>query len=282
MSSSWRTVSNDFSNTFGGNLTLNLLDRDGDRICIFGFSRGAYTARALAGMIEKVGLLPTGNHQQVPFAYRMYLQDDDEGYSTYPSYDERCSDDPLSSSGWKQSCLFVCIIWHTHQSCLLTLARRKRSFLWMLKSSFSVCGQYRIVSVPLVSQSQPSRDTVASVGIIPRHVPFTKKNTCVKTFRHAISLDEHRVKFKANHFQEQSTVANSELEFQDEFSYTPIIQRLKTWANTINEWFNNANIFDDTYNKGATLQDQYTDQTKKTDVLEVWFSGCHTGKCKNS
>ena len=92
MSSSWRTVSNDFSNTFGGNLTLNLLDRDGDRICIFGFSRGAYTARALAGMIEKVGLLPTGNHQQVPFAYRMYLQDDDEGYSTYPSYDERCSD----------------------------------------------------------------------------------------------------------------------------------------------------------------------------------------------
>ncbi|KAI0284407.1 hypothetical protein BC826DRAFT_1093741 [Russula brevipes] len=42
-----------------------------DRICIFGFSRGAYTARALAGMIQKVGLLPPGNHQQVPFAYKM-------------------------------------------------------------------------------------------------------------------------------------------------------------------------------------------------------------------
>lgn len=30
------------------------LDQAGDRICIFGFSRGAYTARALAGMIQKV------------------------------------------------------------------------------------------------------------------------------------------------------------------------------------------------------------------------------------
>ena len=42
-------------------------------------SIGAYTARALAGMIEKVGLLPAGNHQQVPFAYKMYMQDDDMG-----------------------------------------------------------------------------------------------------------------------------------------------------------------------------------------------------------
>lgn len=55
------------------------LDKRGDRICIFGFSRGAYTARALAGMIEKVGLLPAGNHQQVPFAYKMYMKDDEEG-----------------------------------------------------------------------------------------------------------------------------------------------------------------------------------------------------------
>nr|GAT48386.1 predicted protein [Mycena chlorophos] len=33
---------------------------EGDRICLFGFSRGAYTARALAGMLHKVGpaLLP--------------------------------------------------------------------------------------------------------------------------------------------------------------------------------------------------------------------------------
>ena len=53
-----------------------------DKICIFGFSRGAYTARALAGLIEKVGLLPAGNHQQVPFAYKMYMKDDEEGMAS--------------------------------------------------------------------------------------------------------------------------------------------------------------------------------------------------------
>jgi uncharacterized protein (DUF2235 family) len=31
-------------------LILALVDDAGDKICIFGFSRGAYTARALAGM----------------------------------------------------------------------------------------------------------------------------------------------------------------------------------------------------------------------------------------
>lgn len=37
-----------------------------------------------------------------------------------------------------------------------------------------------------------------SVGLIPHRLPFTTSNTIVRTFRHAISLDEHRAKFKAN------------------------------------------------------------------------------------
>lgn len=58
----------------------------GDKMCIFGFSRGAYTARALAGMLTKVGLLPTDNKEQIPFAYKMYAREDE--------------------FGWKQSCAF--------------------------------------------------------------------------------------------------------------------------------------------------------------------------------
>jgi uncharacterized protein (DUF2235 family) len=42
------------------------------------------------------------------------------------------------------------------------------------------------------------RDTVNSVGLIPRRLPFTTSNKVVKTFRHAVSLDERRAKFKAN------------------------------------------------------------------------------------
>src|ERR1700733_8576399 len=49
---------------------LSSQDLDDDKICIFGFSRGGYTARALAGMIHKVGLLPRGNNRHVNFVCR--------------------------------------------------------------------------------------------------------------------------------------------------------------------------------------------------------------------
>ncbi|KZT59157.1 hypothetical protein CALCODRAFT_493942 [Calocera cornea HHB12733] len=45
---------------------------DGDRIYMFGFSRGAYICRALAGMLQRVGLLGAGNFHNVPFAYRLF------------------------------------------------------------------------------------------------------------------------------------------------------------------------------------------------------------------
>jgi len=56
------------------------LDRTDDQICIFGFSRGAMTARALAGMLQKVGLLPAWNLEQLPFAYAMYLKEGHDGH----------------------------------------------------------------------------------------------------------------------------------------------------------------------------------------------------------
>jgi hypothetical protein len=42
------------------------------------------------------------------------------------------------------------------------------------------------------------RDTVDSVGIFPKRLPFTTSNGIVRTFRHAVSLDERRSKFKTN------------------------------------------------------------------------------------
>src|SRR6185503_12039968 len=40
----------------------------GDRIFLFGFSRGAFTARALAGMLHVCGLLKRDDAHLVPFA----------------------------------------------------------------------------------------------------------------------------------------------------------------------------------------------------------------------
>ncbi|KAF8511348.1 hypothetical protein BU17DRAFT_77522 [Hysterangium stoloniferum] len=40
--------------------------QDGDKIYLFGFSRGAYQVHVLAGMIDKVGLIYKGNEEQIP------------------------------------------------------------------------------------------------------------------------------------------------------------------------------------------------------------------------
>ncbi|KAF8066001.1 hypothetical protein FPV67DRAFT_1692541 [Lyophyllum atratum] len=58
------------SHVMDGNEFLMQNYKAGDRICILGFSRGAYTARGLAGMI----------HKQVPFAYKMFRRVDETGW----------------------------------------------------------------------------------------------------------------------------------------------------------------------------------------------------------
>ena len=44
----------------------------GDKIMIFGFSRGAYTARSLAGMVRKCGVLADPSPSQLAQAFRLY------------------------------------------------------------------------------------------------------------------------------------------------------------------------------------------------------------------
>jgi uncharacterized protein (DUF2235 family) len=48
--------------------------RKGDQIYLFGFSRGAYTALALAGMLRTVGLLSPGAGNLVPYALKLYAR----------------------------------------------------------------------------------------------------------------------------------------------------------------------------------------------------------------
>jgi uncharacterized protein (DUF2235 family) len=43
----------------------------GDTLFLFGFSRGAYTVRAVASVLHMYGLLPAGNEPLVPYAIRM-------------------------------------------------------------------------------------------------------------------------------------------------------------------------------------------------------------------
>lgn len=55
---------------------LSRVYRPGDRIFLFGFSRGAYTVRALAGMIHFLGLVRPELEGLTPLAWAVYADDD--------------------------------------------------------------------------------------------------------------------------------------------------------------------------------------------------------------
>lgn len=68
---------------FGAGLLANVSDAyrylmnvfaDGDRVFLFGFSRGAYTVRALAGVLHMFGLLYPENDGQIPYITRMFAK----------------------------------------------------------------------------------------------------------------------------------------------------------------------------------------------------------------
>jgi uncharacterized protein (DUF2235 family) len=81
LTSAGRWVTKMLGLAFGFGLKDNLVDaysflmrewRQGDRIYVFGFSRGAYSARALCGMLYQVGLLRPEHANLVPYALRHF------------------------------------------------------------------------------------------------------------------------------------------------------------------------------------------------------------------
>jgi uncharacterized protein (DUF2235 family) len=68
---------------FGAGLLGNVADayrylmdvyEQGDNVYLFGFSRGAYTARAIAGVLQMFGLLCPGNDGLIPYVVKMYAR----------------------------------------------------------------------------------------------------------------------------------------------------------------------------------------------------------------
>ncbi|KAJ7803963.1 hypothetical protein B0H14DRAFT_2384163 [Mycena olivaceomarginata] len=121
-----------------------------DKVFLFGFSRGAYQVRALAGMITTMGLVYPGNHRLIPFAYELYSKRH-KGKATADA-EKLCAH---------------------------------------FKTTFS-----REVSVHFVG----AWDTVSSVGVFRgQPLPLTSSADHICHFRHALALDERRVRFLPEH-----------------------------------------------------------------------------------
>ncbi|KAK0434988.1 uncharacterized protein EV420DRAFT_1623710 [Desarmillaria tabescens] len=131
----------------------------GDRIYLFGFSRGAYQIRMLSGMIEKVGLAYPGNKSSTSLGYELYVN----RYIGKKIKDET----------------------------------EAEVLAYNFKKTFS-----RPIKVHFVG----AWDTVSSVGIVrKRSLPLAGAASCTCFFRHALALDERRVKFLPEYFSKGST-----------------------------------------------------------------------------
>ena len=102
---------------FGVGLRHNLADAyrylmehyaPGDRVFLFGFSRGAFIARALAGMLHKIGLLEEDSDNLIPYAFKIYNRhgNEDVARGFKRTYSRECKPyligvwDTVASLGW--------------------------------------------------------------------------------------------------------------------------------------------------------------------------------------
>jgi uncharacterized protein (DUF2235 family) len=145
----------------------------GDRIYIFGFSRGAYTARALVGLLARPGLLRSGSDNLVEYAIKEYMK-------RRPASG---ADDEPASAEVKQFADALC--WGT------TTQNMNPGGMYCPEEWDS------IHSVPV--EFLGIWDTVKAsgfAGIGEVSWPITKTLWNVKRLRHAVSIDEQRPSFR--------------------------------------------------------------------------------------
>lgn len=136
---------------------------DGDQIYLFGFSRGAYTIRALSAILHAYGLLCRGNQGHIPYILRLF-------------------NDDMKAAG-KESKR------HRKQK----TGRKKTSLTVHEAFKETYCHDVTVYFVGLY-------DTVSAVGWIsqPLRLLYSAQNPIIQTGRHAISIDERRCFYQDN------------------------------------------------------------------------------------
>lgn len=200
LSSVSTTLDQGFATTFdahviaGYRFIMRYYDK-GDKIYMFGFSRGAFTARFLARMIHTVGLLSKGNEEMVPFAYQLYQRYEQGLVKTDPVANHDAHDSHGSQNG----------LLRNNEEEIVDDAQRTRNELHAFTSTF--CrreikhGETQKVYTGIKVYFLGLFDCVSSVKTL--EAPFGKSSPPVtvlgtaKHVRHAVAIDERRVKFRA-------------------------------------------------------------------------------------
>jgi len=160
---------------FGTGLDENVFDAyrflirsyvPGDRVFLFGFSRGAFTIRVLAGLVRGVGLLDQDKESRIPDVWKQYralhiLRED-----ASEAERARAREQEQKTAAFRAYCNRPCRV----------------AFLGPWDTVGSV-GMYNM------NQS----------------FPFTFENSSVDVVRHAVSLDERRAAFRSNVFKADPT-----------------------------------------------------------------------------
>ncbi|KAF2500893.1 hypothetical protein BU16DRAFT_523615 [Lophium mytilinum] len=192
--------------------------KEGDRIYIFGFSRGAFTARFLARMIFRVGLLSEGNEEMVPFAYDLYQQYE-KGLINAPEQeqDPKTTSKPSGPANGAAASTETELLIPKDPDEIVEPDEQQltKNKLNAFKTTFCRCDKIN----PTGGDSADNLgvkvyflgifDCVSSVAVLDS--PFGKAPKAVSVVgtahhvRHAVAVDEHRVKFKAALLQQDKT-----------------------------------------------------------------------------
>ena len=120
------------------------------------------------------------------------------------------------------------------------------------------------------------RDTVSSVGVIPHTLPFTRSNKSIRIFRHALSLDEHRARFRPALFQHITDAAARGTQPGDMPKSDTVLGTREGWDKLQK---GNLKMKNRSRHEHDFDAENARDGQDHTDVKEVWFAGCNCGTC---
>lgn len=146
-------------NVFDAYRYLMEIYNEGDRVFLFGFSRGAYTVRALSGLLHGYGLLRRGNEGHLAYAWRAFTR------KVKKKGDEQAAGQATD---------------HT------------------IEADFSFRQTFSHDNFTIHFVGLWDTVSSVGWIYTPLKLLYTAKNPLIRTARHAVSIDEHRCFFRDN------------------------------------------------------------------------------------